>query len=358
MTNYDVCIVGGGPAGTLLAYLLAKKQISTLLIERTSSIAKSFRGEHINEEGEKVLKNHNLFEAIEAYGLLKMESLEYWHEGKIIKQISPDPTIGHLSMHVPQAHLLQAILDKALSLPHFNYILESRVSNLLYNEVGMCCGVQVVQKDKILSIPAKLVVGADGRYSTIRKLANIESEKRKHGYDLLWARIPAPKDWTPSIKMALIEGYQLSIFSQVNDFIQIGWNIEPGSFPTLRQQPFEQLTNKLITAFPQLKETITHHITSWNDFVLLDVFSSTSENWGDNGIVLIGDAAHTMTPTGAFGLNSALKDADILAEALTLNTFDVFSSECATQRKKEIERIQAIQIEKEKSFSSNFYISQ
>ena len=354
MTHYDVCIVGAGPAGTLLAYLLAKKQISTLLIERTNTIAKSFRGEHINEEGEAVLKKHQLFEAVESYGLLKMQSLEYWHNGTIVKQIIPDPLIGHLSMHVPQAHLLQAILDKAQNVPHFHCMLNTKVTKLLYNEFGICAGVEIVQEGVKKSIGAKLVIGADGRYSTVRKLANIDVEQRKHGYDLLWARVPAPPNWEPSIKMAMIDGYQLSIFSQVNDFIQIGWNIEPGSFSSLRKQPFEQLTRKLTTVFPQLQQTVEQHITSWHDFVLLDVFSSYTDNWGENGVVLIGDAAHTMTPTGAFGLNSALKDADVLAEALEPGALHLLQSTCETERKREIQRIQALQIEKELNFSTNF----
>ena len=354
MKSYDVCIVGAGPAGMLLAYLLAKKEISTLLIERTNTIAKTFRGEHINEEGEEVLKKHDLFEAIEAYGLLKMQTLEYWQNGEIIKHIDADPTVGHLSIHVPQANLLKAILDKAKELPHFHYTLETRVVDLLHNEENICCGVTTLKNGEYEDIYAKLVVGADGRFSTVRKLAKIDIEKRKHGYDLLWARIPAPKDWSPSIKMALIDGNQISIFSQFNGYIQIGWNIEPGSFPTLRKQPFNVLTEKLTTAFPQLKESLSQHITSWDDFILLDVFSTRTDNWGDNGVVLIGDAVHTMTPTGAFGLNSAMKDADVLAQELNPQSFDLLSSTCKVKRKEEIERLQALQIEKELNFYKNF----
>ncbi|MER1998551.1 MAG: FAD-dependent monooxygenase, partial [Lysinibacillus sp.] len=288
------------------------------------------------------------------YGLLKMQSLEYWQDGTLLKQIIPDPTIGHLSIHVPQAHLLQAILDQAKTLPHFHYSLNTRVTKLSYNEFGLCNGVYVQKGDEQQIIFAKLVIGADGRHSTIRKLANIEVEKRKHDYDLLWARIPAPKDWSPSIKMALVDGYQLSIFSQVNGYIQIGWNIEPGSYSLLRKEPFKKLTDKLISAFPELQQTVEQHITSWHDFILLDVFSSYSEQWHENGIVLIGDAAHTMTPTGAFGLNSALKDADVLADALEPGSFSLIKSTCEKERKREVQRIQAIQLERERSFSNNF----
>ena len=99
------------------------------------------------------------------------------------------------------------------------------------------------------------------------------------------------------------------------------------------------------------------HITSWQDFIVLDVFSSLTEDWGHSGLALIGDAAHTMTPTGAFGLNSAMKDADVLAGLLEQQTIEQLDSlTCAAQRRHEIEKLQALQIEKEQSFSSQFTI--
>lgn len=351
----DVCIVGGGPGGVLLANLLAKQNVSVLLVERTNAFAKTFRGEHLNEEGERILKQHGIYERIEQLGLLKMETLEYWHNGACIKTIMPDEAVGHLGIHVPQAHLLQAILEQAKGYPTFDYALNTTVKELIQNEQGQYTAVRAIQNGEELLIESQLIIGADGRHSSIRKLANIESTVRSHGYDLLWARIPAPKDWSPSIKMALVEGMQISLFTQAKGFVQIGWNIEKGSFSFLRKEPFTPFIEKLCLAFPQLAASVKEHIQSWKDFVLLDVFSSTSAQWGKNGIVLIGDAVHTMTPTGAYGLNSALMDAHILAEMLLRNEpFDYVS--CATMRKREIEKIQATQIEKEQKFSDAFVV--
>ena len=120
--------------------------------------------------------------------------------------------------------------------------------------------------------------------------------------------------WEPSIKMALVDGYQLSLFTQAGGFIQIGWNIKEGSFPELRKQPFKPFIDQLVQAFPTLEQSVSEHIQSWQDFVFLDVYSSECELWGKEGVALIGDAAHTMTPTGAFGLNSALKRCRCLAQ--------------------------------------------
>ena len=355
--NYeaDVCIVGAGPAGTLLGYLLAKKGLSVMLLEQNAELGKAFRGEHVNEIGEAVLKSHNLFEEVEALGLLRMEKLEYYYNGQIIKEIRPNPAVGHLGIHVPQAHLLKAILDKAQKISHFTCMLNTRVTRLVVDESGRYVGVVASKNGKTIEITSQLIIGADGRYSTIRKQSHIDIAKCKHGFDLLWAKIPTPQVWEPVIKMALVEGKQLSLFSQTNGTMQIGWNIEKGSFPKLRKQAFTPFIQQLIKAFPELTEQVTQYITSWRDFVLLDVFSSKCESWGTEGLVLLGDAVHTMTPTGAFGLNSALKDADCLASLLSKETIAQFDVQIFQQiREPVIEEVLAKQIEKEQSFAANF----
>jgi len=357
MMKVDVCIVGAGPGGALLAYLLAKKNISVVLIERTNQIGKTFRGEHLNEEGEAILKKYNLFDEVEMLGLLRMEKLEYWQHGEVFKTILPDPEVGHLGIHVPQAHLLQVIIDASKKYSTFHLLLNTKVDELLQDNIGTYIGVKATNNGDEVIIESDLVIGADGRYSTVRKKADLDVTIRKHGYDLLWARIPAPESWEPSIKMALIGDNQISLFTQANGYIQIGWNIEEGSFATLRKKPFTPFIEQLILAFPELEQTVRESIHSWKDFVLLDVYSSTSENWGKKGLALIGDAVHTMTPTGAFGLNSALKDADYFSTLIDKNTItQLNTADCASTRKKEVAKIQAIQVEKEQSFASQFVV--
>ena len=101
MQMVDVCVIGAGPGGALIGYLLAKKGLSVLLVERTDGIAKAFRGEHVNEEGEAILKKYGFFDEIEHLGMLRMEQLEYWQDGECIKTIHADPLVGHLGIHVP-----------------------------------------------------------------------------------------------------------------------------------------------------------------------------------------------------------------------------------------------------------------
>ncbi len=354
----DVCIVGAGPAGALLAYILAAHNISTILVERHENINKEFRGEHLNETGEGILRKYGLFEELEKVGLLRMDRVEYWNDGEVLKQIFPDKKVGHVGIHVPQKHLLGLLLKKSLPLPAYTLLLNTKVTGLVEEE-GQYAGVTALKDGKEIRIKSSLVVGADGRFSTVRKLAGIQFERIKHGYDLLWARIPAPVGWDPTVRLALVNDEQLALFTQQGGFVQIGWNIPEGSYAELRKQSFLPFIQQLITAFPELEESVQAHIKSWEDFVLLQVQSSRCETWVNKGLVIIGDAAHTMSPTGAIGINSAMKDAEVLFQLINelesiedLSFIDLKHFE--QMRRQEVEEQQTFQLEKEASFGKQF----
>ncbi len=348
----DVCIVGAGPAGAMLAFLLVRKGLDVTLLESSKTLGKAFRGEHINEHGEALLKRYGLFGNLDDSMMLPMKKLENWKDGICYETIEPDPAIGHLGIHVPQRHLLAAILKPIQHNPNFHLCVETKMIRLEGQTVyARHEGVEV-------AIESKLVVGADGRYSTVRKCANIGYKTWTHGYDLLWARIEKPKEWEPMIHMALVDGKQLALFTQAENRIQIGWNIDKGSFPSLRKTDFNQFIQRLIDAFPVLETQIHQSIQSWKDFVLLDVHSSYADVWGRDGVVLLGDAAHTMTPTGAFGLNSALIDAEYLATLLeedgSIDNEAIAQFE--RQRADRIHALQKQQLEEEQHFALQFEV--
>ena len=187
--------------------------ISTILVERHESINKEFRGEHLNETGEAILRKYGLFEELEKIGLLRMDRVEYWNNGKVLKQILPDEKVGHVGIHVPQNHLLGLLLKKSQPLSAYTLLLNTKVVGLI-EEDGQYTGVTALKDGKEIKIKSSLVVGADGRFSTMRNLRRIQFKRIKHGYDLLWARIPAPKDWDPTIRMALVNHDQLALFTQ------------------------------------------------------------------------------------------------------------------------------------------------
>ena len=355
----DVCIVGGGPAGSLLGHLLAKNGVSTVIIERSAGVNRQFRGEHINAETEAILKEHQLFKKIEELGLLKMKKVEYFAGKKIVKSISPGDHEDHVGIHVPQAHLLSAIIQESEANKNFQLLFNTTVKELIQDENGFYSGVKAFQNGEEIHISSKVTIGADGRYSTVRKLANIPTIEMTHGYDVLWAKIPAPAGWQPTTRMVLVNGHQLALFTQTGGFIQIGWNIPEGSFPMLRKGSLQPYLEPLIDSFPELKAGVSENLRSWNDFVCLKVQSSRSETWVKDGLILIGDAAHTMTPTGAIGINCGMKDAHVLAPILTKAIIenDISAEQLKTfemSRKNEIKTQQLMQLKQETSFAEKF----
>jgi 2-polyprenyl-6-methoxyphenol hydroxylase-like FAD-dependent oxidoreductase len=355
----DVCIVGGGPAGTLLGFILAKNGVSTILLERSSGVNRKFRGEHINSETEAILKEHQLFDKIEELGILKMKKVEFFSGKQIVNTITPSNAEDHVGIHVPQANLLSAMTQESEQYKNYRLLFNTKVTELMQDERGVFTGVKAISDGQEVIINSSVVVGADGRYSTVRKLAEIPTVEMTHGYDVLWAKIPAPAGWEPTTRMVLVDGHQLALFTQTGGYIQIGWNIEEGSFPSLRKQSLQPFLEPLIESFPELKELVLQHLRTWNDFVPLKVQSSRSDTWVKDGLIMIGDAAHTMTPTGAIGINCGMKDAHVLAPILTealleknisaqrLKRFEV-------NRKTEIKEQQEMQMKQEASFSEKF----
>ncbi|QCJ41100.1 FAD-binding protein [Bacillus sp. S3] len=357
----DVCIVGAGPGGALLGYLLAKNGISTIVLERHAGIDKEFRGEHLNQDGEHVLKKYNLFDQVKQAGMLLMERVEYWHHGDVIKTVTPADGEQHVGIHIPQRNLLNVLIQQSKPYKDYNLMMGTKVTELLFTKNGRVNGLKALKGDEEVIIRCKIVVGADGRFSTVRKLAEMPFTTIKHGYDLLWAKIPSPKDWEPTIKNALVDGKQLALFSQAGGFIQIGWNIEEDSFPTLKKQSFAPFIEQVLTAFPELTETVRQHIQSWNDFILLKVQSCQCPTWAKDGVVIFGDAAHTMSPTGAFGINCALLDADVLADVIieALDKQDVSAAQLRKLehvRRADIEKLQKQQMVKEETYQENFTV--
>lgn len=355
----DVCIVGAGPSGAFLGYLLAKAGVKTCLIERSGGNTPPFRGEHINAETEKMLKENGLFEIVEKKGLLRMSKVEFIQDGHVIKEILPGINEDHVGIHVPQTHLLSTMMDAASEFNNFTLMLNTKAVDLIQDNHGFYCGVKTKKGQEEHLIKCSVVVGADGRYPTIRRLAEIPVETASHGYDVLWAKVPAPYNWEPVIKNMLTNHHQLALYTQTRGFVQIGWNIPKGTYTEIRKTSLNQFVIPLVENIPELRATLKEHLKSWKDIVLLDVFNSKSPSWVKDGLVMIGDAAHTLTPTNAVGINAAMKDAYVLApivvDAIRAKDFskDVLF-EFEDIRRAEVELLLTEQIQVEKSYARNF----
>lgn len=333
----DVCIVGAGPGGALLGYLLAKNNLSTIVVEQHETYDKEFRGEHLNAEGEEILRAYGLYEEVETEGLLLMDRVEYWQHGKVLKTVWPAVGERHVGIHVPQRNLLSVLFRESERFSNHRLLMGTKVTEITTNDSGSVTGIKAKKDNQLITIKSSVVIGADGRFSTVRKLAEIPYSTIKHDYDLLWAKIPSPDGWEPTIRQALVDDKQFALFTQAGGFVQIGWNIEEGSFSTLKKQSFAPFIDQVTDAFPELTENVNKHIQSWNDFILLKVQSCKCDTWVMDGLAVMGDAAHTMSPTGAFGINAALVDAKVLSEVL-IEAFVHGDTSAEQLRKYELQR--------------------
>ncbi|MEB3104092.1 FAD-dependent monooxygenase [Ferviditalea candida] len=352
--NADVVIVGAGPAGAFLSYLLAREGVRTVLVERHAELDREFRGEHLHDDVAKMLKKYGLFAKIEAEGILPMKKIEFFNGRRRVMSITPDLFgIEHVGIHFPHRHMLSVLVEEADSTGSFELLMKTTVTGLL-SENGQITGVKARRAGEELEIGARIVVGADGRFSAVRSYAHIPVEIRKHGYDVLWAKIPTPANWEPTMRMVLVNNTQISLFASTGGYVQIGWQIAEGSFPELSKTSFAPFIEMLIKSAPELEPYVSEHIRNWSDFVCLPVQSCVCETWVKNGLVLIGDAAHTMSPAGGIGVNAAMKDADVLVGVLTGAIRRGDCSEANLKafedaRREEIGRMQEGQIRQEKS---------
>jgi 2-polyprenyl-6-methoxyphenol hydroxylase-like FAD-dependent oxidoreductase len=350
----DVCIVGAGPAGAFLGLLLARQGIRTLLIERHAELDREFRGEHLHGDVAAMLKKHQLFEKVRERGILPMERVEFFNGRKRVMSITPDLFgIDHVGIHFPHKHLLSVLMEEAEQTGNFELMIRTSVSELIM-EGEQVIGLLAKRDGERTEIRSKVVVGADGRYSTVRKLAQIPTQTMKHGYDVLWAKIPTPASWEPTMRMVLVNNTQITLFASTGGYVQIGWQIGEGSFPELRKTSFQPFIDILLNAAPELAPFVEKHIRSWNDFICLSVQSCKCEIWVKDGLVIMGDAAHTMSPAGGIGVNAAMKDADvlapILAEAIAQNTFTADRLKAfELSRRDEIAKLQEGQVRQEKA---------
>lgn len=352
--NVDVCVVGAGPAGAFLAYLLASRGIKTILVERHAELDREFRGEHLHGDVAEMLKKYGLFDKVKEKGILPMKSVDFFNGRHRVMSITPDLFgIEHVGIHFPHKHLLNVLVEEAEQTGNFQLLTKTTVADLI-TEQDQVIGLKAKHDGEEIQIKAHIVVGADGRFSTIRKLGAFPTEIRKHGYDILWAKIPAPEGWEPTMRMVLVNNTQISLFASTGGYVQVGWQIAEGSFSTLRKQSFQPFIQTLIQASPELKPFVEAHIQDWNDFICLPVQSSRSDSWVKNGLVIMGDAAHTMSPSGGIGVNAAMKDADVLApiidEAVHAGDFTASRLQAFEQaRREEVSRLQDGQVKQEKA---------
>lgn len=341
------CIVGGGPGGAVLALLLARQGTPVMLLEAHKDFERDFRGDTIHPSVMEIMEELGLADRLLQLPHAKMRQLtiKTEEESVTLADFSRLKTQYPYIMMLPQVRFLEFITEEAKRYPNFQLVLGANVQELV-EEDGVIRGVRYRGHGGWHEVRATLTVGADGRHSRIRQLAGFEPIQTSPPMDVLWFRLPRkPED--PEGGMGRIgRGHILAMFSR-SDSWQIAYVIPKGGYQQIRAAGLEALRQSIAEVAPELSNRV-QNLKDWSQVAFLSVESNCLKRWYCPGLLLIGDAAHVMSPVGGVGINYAIQDAVVAANVLSkpLQAGNVQVSDLAKvqyQRKLPTRIIQAFQ---------------
>lgn len=341
----------------MLGYLLARAGVDVVVLEKHADFFRDFRGDTIHPSTLEVMHELGLLD-----DFLKRPHQEVAELGaKIgdefitIADFSHLPTKCKFLAFMPQWEFLDFLAQAGKRFPTFHLRMQAEVDELL-TEGDRVVGLKAATPEGDLEVRADLVVGTDGRHSTVRQLAGLEVEDRGAPMDVLWLRLSKnPEDGAETL--GRIESGRFFIMIDRGDYWQCAFVIAKGGFNELRRKGLESFCLGLVALEPTLADSV-REITSWDDVKLLSVRVDRLKQWYKPGLLCIGDAAHAMSPVGGVGINLAIQDAvataNILATPLREGTVtDEDLREVQKRRQWPTEMTQALQIAIQNQVISN-----
>jgi 2-polyprenyl-6-methoxyphenol hydroxylase-like FAD-dependent oxidoreductase len=309
------CIAGGGPAGMMLGYLLARAGVKVLVLEKHNDFLRDFRGDTIHPSTLEVMHELGVLDEFLELPHQKVYELnaQIGEMRLTIADFSHLPTRCGFIAFMPQWDFLNFVAEKAAHYPGFDLMMEAEVSGLI-EESGRVIGVSANTPNGSIEVRADLVVGADGRSSIVREKAGLQVKEYGAPMDVLWFRLRrTAKD--PVATMGSFDAGRIFISLNRGDYWQCGYVIPKGQFEEMRRQEFETFRAAIVKLAPYTRGSV-HELRGWDDVKLLTVRVDRLIDWFRPGLLCIGDAAHAMSPVGGVGINLAIQDAVAAANVL------------------------------------------
>ena len=309
------CIAGGGPAGMMLGFLLARAGIEVVVLEKHADFLRDFRGDTIHPSTLEVMHELGLLDAF----LKRPHSEVQQANGQIgtqpvhIADFSHLPTRCKFIAFMPQWDFLDFLAEEGKRFPFFRLEMESEVVDLLH-EGERVVGVKVRTKSGERALRSDLVVAADGRHSIVRECAQLERLDLGAPIDALWLRLSKRQDDKAQVFGRLDTG-RIFVMLDRGDYWQCAFVIRKGGYDELHQRGLESFRDEIARLAPFVRERVAE-LVSWDDIKLLTVVVDRLRRWYRPGLLCIGDAAHAMSPIGGVGINLAVQDAVAAANIL------------------------------------------
>jgi 2-polyprenyl-6-methoxyphenol hydroxylase-like FAD-dependent oxidoreductase len=366
MTTPHVLIIGAGPAGAALSYLLARRGITVSLLEKHPDFSRAFRGEGLQPSGVEAFAQMGLSDQLARLPQATVDTLQLYQHGRRSATLTADK-IGFVGRLVSQPAMLAMLTEEAKRHPSFRLEMGITVRELLYQD-GRVAGVRADGPNGPCEIRADLVIGTDGRNSITRKQGGFQELQKKQGFDVLWMKVPMPPFWPSprTVRLEMNGGSFTGALPASDGLMQVGFTIPKGSFRHLRAKGIEAWTEELLAPLSaDLASYLRANREAMSKAVLLDVIVGRLTEWTRPGLLLLGDAAHPMSPVGGQGINLALRDTLVAANHLVPALLggadpaavDEAARRVAAERMPEIIEIQEYQDRQGKSFTEPTWLS-